>query len=58
MKTDEKTVLFVRRERIRREMMKTRSGETICLQDWQVAVLLEWIKELESEVKKWSTSGR
>lgn len=48
----EKRRLFIKRERIRRELMKTRDGETICLQDWQIDILLEWIKELEERVRK------
>lgn len=47
---EEQTKRFIKRERIRREMMKTKAGETICLQDWQIAILLDWIKELEREV--------
>lgn len=43
----EKRRLFIKRERIRRELMRTKPGETICLQDWQVDILLDWIKELE-----------
>ena len=48
----EKRRLFIKRERIRRELMKTKDGETICLQDWQIDILLEWIKELEERVRK------
>jgi hypothetical protein len=48
----EKTKLFIKRERIRRNLINTRMGETICLQDWEVQLLLSWIKELESEVVK------
>ena len=47
----EKTKLFIKRERIRRNLINTRTGETICLQDWEITILLEWIKELEREVK-------
>ena len=32
-------------------MIKTRPGETICLQYEEVALLLKWIKELEESVK-------
>lgn len=49
---EEKTRLFIKRERIRRNLINTRTGETICLQDWEVQLLLAWIKELESEVNK------
>ena len=48
----EKRRLFIKRERIRRELMRTKPGETICLQDWQIDILLEWIKELEERVNK------
>ena len=44
---NEKTKLFIRRERIRRELIKTKPGETICLQFEQVEMLLKWMKELE-----------
>lgn len=47
----EKRRLFIKRERIRRELMKTKDGETICLQDWQADILLEWINELEKGVR-------
>ena len=50
--SEEKTKLFIRRERIRRNLIKTNTGESICLQDWEVKILLDWIKELEREVKK------
>ena len=46
----EKRRRFIRRERIRRELMRTKSGETICLQDWEAETLLEWIKELEERI--------
>lgn len=45
----EETITFIKRERVRRELIKTKPGETICLQDWQVEILLDWIKELEKE---------
>ena len=47
----EKRRLFIKRERIRRELMRTKPGETICLQDWQIDILLEWLKELEERVR-------
>ena len=46
----EKRHLFIKRERIRRELMRTKARETICLQDWQVDILLDWIKELEERI--------
>jgi hypothetical protein len=39
--------LFILRERVRRNLIKTRPGETICLQYEEVSLLLKWIKELE-----------
>ena len=49
---EEKRKLFIRRERIRRNLMNTKTGETICLQDWEIQMVLDWIKELEREVKR------
>lgn len=49
---EEKTKLFIKRERIRRNLINTKTGETICLQDWEIQIVLEWIKELEREVGK------
>jgi len=47
----ERTKLFIRRERVRRELIRTRPGETICLRYEQVEMLLKWMKELELRVK-------
>ena len=47
----ERTKLFIRRERIRRELMKIKPGETICLQGETVETLLKWIRDLETENK-------
>ena len=44
--------LFVKRERIRRALMHTKPGETICLQSEDVEILLEWIKQLEKRGAK------
>ena len=33
-------------------MINTSMGETICLQEWEIKIILDWIKELEREVKK------
>ena len=44
----ERTKLFIRRERLRRELLKTKPGETICLQYEEVEMLLKWVKELEN----------
>ena len=40
--------LFIKRERVRRELIHTRPGETICLNHEQTDLLLKWIKELET----------
>ena len=44
---DEERKLFIKRERIRRELMKIRPYETICLDGEKVEIILAWIKELE-----------
>lgn len=49
---EDKTIRFIRRERIRRNLINTKTGETICLQDWEIAIVLEWIKELERKVEE------
>lgn len=38
---------FIKRERVRRALQRTKPGETICLQSEEVEILLEWLKELE-----------
>ena len=48
---NEKQRLFIRRERVRRELLKVEPGEKICLNFEQVALLTRWIKELETENK-------
>lgn len=47
----EKQKLFIKRERVRRNLIRTRSGETICLQFEEVELLLKWIKDLEKDQK-------
>lgn len=44
-------VLFIKRERVRRNLIRTKPGETICLQYEEIALLLAWIKELEEKAK-------
>jgi hypothetical protein len=44
-------VLFIKRERVRRNLIRTKPGETICLQFEEVELLLKWIKELEEQAK-------
>lgn len=46
-----KQKLFILRERVRRNLIRTRPGETICLQYEEVSLLLKWIKELEMKVE-------
>ena len=40
-------ILVIKRERVRRNLIRTKPGETICLQYEDVSLLLKWIKELE-----------
>ena len=51
METSASTKLFIKRERVRRELIRTKPGETICLQYEQVDLLLKWLKELEETAK-------
>ena len=44
-------VIFIKRERVRRELMKIRPGETICLDSEKVEIILKWIKQLEQSGK-------
>ena len=43
----EKQKLFIQRERVRRNLIHTKPGETICLGWYEIETLLKWIKELE-----------
>jgi len=43
----ERTKQFIKRERVRRELLKIKPQETICLQGDTVEIILTWIKELE-----------
>ena len=43
--------LFIKRERIRRELIHTRPGETICLNSEETETLVLWIKGLENKIK-------
>ena len=38
---------FIYRERLRRELLKTKPGGTICLNYEQTQLLTKWLKELE-----------
>ena len=51
METSASRKLFIKRERVRRELIRTKPGETICLQYEQVDLLLKWMKELEESAK-------
>ena len=44
---------FIReqRERIMRRLKLTRRNETICLRDWEVDILVEWIDEMKGRTK-------
>lgn len=42
---------FIERERLRRRLIATKPGETICLQSEEVEMLLKWLKELEERLK-------
>ena len=44
--------LFIQRERIRRELIHTKEGQTICLNHEKTEMVLKWIKELETQVKE------
>ena len=48
----QETKIFIKRERIRRELMKIKPFETICLDGEKVETLLKWIKELEERTKR------
>lgn len=43
---------FIKRERVRRELIHTKPGETICLNYDQIQLLLTWMKELENRAKE------
>lgn len=43
--------LLIKRERIRRNLMKTKPGETICLNSEETETLVLWIKALENKIK-------
>ena len=45
------TKLFVKRERIRRNLMNTKPGETICLNSEETETIVLWIKGLENKIK-------
>lgn len=51
---------FIReqRERIMRRLKLTRRNETICLRDWEVEILIEWINELKGRKNHESVDTR
>lgn len=51
MDKHEQTKLFIKRERIRRNLINTRFGETICLNWEETTTLVSWIKSLENRIK-------
>ena len=40
------------RERILDGLKRTKTGETICLADWQAMIVVRWIEELERKVEE------
>lgn len=48
---------FIReqRDRIMRRLKLTRRNETICLRDWEVDILVEWIEEMKRRGKHGSS---
>ena len=51
MDKHEKTKLFIKRERIRRNLINTRFGETICLNSEETEMIVSWLKGLENKIK-------
>lgn len=51
---------FIReqRDRIMRRLKLTRRNETICLRDWEVDILVEWIEEMKRRGKHESVDTR
>lgn len=43
--------LLIKRERIRRNLMNTKHGETICLNSEETETLVLWIKAIENKIK-------
>ena len=48
----ERTKTFIYRERLRRELLKTKPGGTICLNYEKTQLLTKWLKELEERVRE------
>lgn len=47
---------FIIRERVRKKLIKTEPYETVCLQYWEVELILKWIKELERTVAEYGNT--
>ena len=43
--------LLIKRERIRRNLMNTKPGETICLNSEETKMIVSWLKGLENKIK-------
>ena len=43
--------LSIKRERIRRNLMNTKPGETICLNSEETEMIVSWLKGLENKIK-------
>lgn len=51
MDKHERKKVFINRERLRRRLMNTKAGETICLNSDETQMLVSWIKSLENRIK-------
>lgn len=51
MTEQEYNKLLIKRERIRRNLMNTKAGETICLNSDETQMLVFWIAALENKIK-------
>ena len=55
MKTEvisERKKTEIKRERIRRALMHTKPGETICLQYEEAQLILDWLKETQNRKER------
>lgn len=51
MDKHERKKMFINRERLRRRLMNTKDGETICLNSDETQMIVSWIKSLENRIK-------
>lgn len=51
MDKHERKKVFINRERLRRRLMNTKAGETICLNSDETQMLVVWIASLENKKK-------